>query len=147
MNFFSFNGSNWILNGDEEHPIVIGDWGLTISGAETGDSFTVRLVASSAENLPSSMPVYVYTWYGPSVQYNCLLPCFFIETSGPTVNISDQQKYLAQSPYFMANHFVYNGTSWTLNGSQVALIDWGLSVSGTFSAGANFTIRFTAQDF
>ena len=95
---------------------------------------------------PSGAPSYSWAGHG-TVKYNCLLPCFFVETSGPTVVISDQQKYLTQSPYFMANHFVYSGTNWTLNDNQITLSDWGLEVSGAFSAGANFTIRFTAQDF
>ena len=84
---------------------------------------------------------------GDTTELNWIASVLGTTTSGLTVNCTDMDKYIggvgeAEEPDYL---FVYDGAAWTYNGEQVALSDFGLTVSGTPLSGEVMTIKTTVN--
>lgn len=84
---------------------------------------------------------------GDTTELNWIASVLGTTTSGLTVNCTDMDKYIwgvgeAEEADYL---FVYDGTAWTYNGEQIALSDFGLTVSGTPRSGEVMTIKTTVN--
>ena len=85
---------------------------------------------------------------GDTVPINWIKTVLGTTTSGLTVTCSDPDAFIngvgeAEAKDYL---FVYDGTDWTYNGDAITLNDFGLSVSGTPTAGEVMNIKTTVDE-